>query len=60
MELVLVFLGEPLQHAVEYVIVPLVRVLMDNPRFLQQILVYLGSLDDPVVVEVDVNVLSKS
>ena len=59
-ELVLVLLGETLQHAVEDVIVSLVWILMNNPRLLQQILIYLGSLNDSTLVEVDVDVFSES
>ena len=37
-----------------------VTYLVDESRFLQEVLVYHGSLDHSMSVEVDVNVLSKS
>ena len=57
---VLMFLGQALQHTVEDVVVSLIWVLMNYSRFLKQILVNLGSLNDSILVEVDVDVLSKS
>ena len=48
------------QHAVEDVVVPLSILLVDQTRFLQQILLNLGTLDDSSVSEVDVNVLAKT
>ena len=59
MQLLLVLLGQPLQHAVEDVVVPLVGVLVHDPRLLQQVLVHLRTLDHTVLVEVDVDVLSE-
>ena len=45
---------------VKYVIISLVWTLVDNSGLLQQVLIDLGPLDNPVLVEVDVNVLSES
>ena len=59
-ELIFVLPGQSLQHAVKYVIISLVWTLVDNPGLLQQVLIDLGPLDNPVLVEVDVDVLSKS
>ena len=58
-EFVLVFLGEPCQHAVEDVVVSLLWVLVDYPGLLQQVLVHLGAFYCPVLVEEDVDVFSK-
>ena len=60
MQLILEIFGESGQHAVKYVVVPLVGVLMNDPRLFQKILLHLGSLNHARLVEVNVDVLSKS
>ena len=54
------YLGEPCQHAVEDVVVPLLRALAHKAGLLQQVLLDPRSLYHAVCVEEDVDVLAKS
>ena len=56
MQFVLVLLREACQHAVEHVVVPLLRVLVHDAGLLQQVLVHFGSLDRSILVEENVDV----
>ena len=60
MQLLLVLLGEAGEHAVEDVVVPLLGVLVHNPRLLQQVLVHFGSLDRSILVEENVDVFPEA
>ncbi len=59
-EFLLVFFGHAGQHAIKDVIVPLGRILGHNARFLQQVLLDIGSFDRAVFVEADVDVLAET
>ena len=54
------YLGEPRQHAVEDVVVPLLRALPHQPGLLQQVLLDPRALYRAVRVEEDVDVLAKA
>ena len=53
---ILVLFGEAGEHTVEDVVVPLLGILVDNPGFLQQVLVHFSSLDCSILVEENVDV----
>ena len=59
-EFLFVLLGEAGQHAVEDVVVPLLRVLVHNPRLLQQVLIHFSSLDGSILVEENVDVFPEA
>ena len=59
LQLGLVLLGESGQHAVEDVVVPLLRHLIDDPGLFEQVLLDLCALDDAILVEDDVDVLAE-
>ena len=60
LQLASVLLRQSRQHAVEDVIVPLVMRLVNDARFLQQVLLDLGALYHSTFVKVDVDVLAKT
>ena len=59
-QLLLFVFGQPCQHAVKGVVVPLALALENKPALLQQVLLYAGPFDHPILRKVDVDVLSKS
>ena len=59
-EFLLVVFGHAGQHAVEDVVVPLARILRHDSRFLQQVLLDIGTFDGAVFVETDVDVLAET
>lgn len=60
LQFLLLLFGEAGEHAVEHVVIPLVRALRDDTGFLQQILLDFRPLNDTLVVEVYVNVLAEA
>ena len=56
MQLLFVLFGEAGKHAVEDVVVPLLGVLVHDPRLLQQVLIHFSSLDRSILVEENVDV----
>ena len=56
MQLLFVLFGEASEHAVEDVVVPLLGVLVHNPRLLQQVLIHFSSLNRSILVEENVDV----
>ena len=59
-EFLFVLLREAGKHAVEDVVVPLLRVLVHNPRLLQQVLIHFSSLDGSILVEENVDVFPEA
>lgn len=60
LQLLLLVFGQTGQKTVKNMVIPLVRILRDDPTFLQQILFYLRPLDDPRTVEMYIDVLPES
>ena len=60
LQLGLVVLGQPGQHAVEDVVISFLGHLVDNPGFLQKILLDFGSFDGALTVEHDVDVFAET
>ena len=60
LELFLLLVAHPCQHTIEDVVVPLLLHLVNQARFLQQILLDLRPLDAAALVEVDVDVFAET